>query len=144
MAPNSDWYPTRELHLAAGEPTQAASMFRHAWGERPEFHTRSYEEALQQFKDSIECNDRIELLSESGGAVIVAEVDPHVGPCMSVQYAYIKPAARSPGNFRLILKYLTKYARERAIPVVAYTGREREGRFFVQYKRLRSKDGQSS
>lgn len=100
---------------------------------------RSFIDAVKAVAHSIEGNGRIEVIATIkgeivGGAVLVIDDDMHVGPCLTVQWAYIKPEYRGAGS--KVYRQVLGVAKRLKTAVLAYSHRTADGVYQIQYRRL--------
>ena len=85
------------LNGAAGELARVAVLALPAVLEFPELRqSEDYREDVHRVVTSLSEFDRFEIVTTIdqrvvGGAVIVLDDDQHVGPCLSLQWAYVLP-----------------------------------------------------
>lgn len=107
--------------------------------EFPEMQGRPFDETFVRVARSIEENERVELIATQygetvGGLVLVLEDDQHVGPCCSVQWAYVP--AGNPRVGATLYRTALRLARRHRVPYLAYTKRVGVGRFSMVYRKL--------
>lgn len=66
-------------------------------------------------------------------AVLVLEHDPHVGPCVSVQWNYCQEGYRNLGWGRVVLHALRRVMRDSGIPTGCYTQRKGLKTYTLKY-----------
>lgn len=125
-------------------PAEAATSFLPLVGvgirEFPEMQGRPFKEAFVRVVRSIEANDRIELIATQygemiGGIVLVLDDDQHVGPCCSLQWAYVP--AGNPRVGAALYRTARQVARKIGAPYLCYTKRVGEGEYRVIYRQLK-------
>lgn len=119
--------------------TTCLSLIGPAIREFPEMQGRPFEEAFVRVARSIEANERVELIVTQygetlGGMVLVLEDDQHVGPCCSVQWAFVPVQNLGVGS--MLYREAMRIARRARIPYFAYTRRVGAGRFSMTYLKL--------
>ncbi|WYW04284.1 hypothetical protein Kompost2_00034 [Pseudomonas phage vB_PpuP-Kompost-2] len=101
-------------------------------------------EAYSRICYATESIDRCEVIVRDpdgtllGFAVLVDDDDDHVGECLGVQWRYIRPEARGAIG-RAIQREILKIARKANHQFVAYTKRLGDGRYEINYTRLKEK-----
>ncbi|QPP21148.1 hypothetical protein AIIMSPaA1_021 [Pseudomonas phage AIIMS-Pa-A1] len=131
------------VHAKAGTPSELQGLCWLAIQELEEFTLfRSKDDALNAMLDSIEGNDRTELLvfrdgQLAGGTCIVFEDDPHVGPCVTAQWQYVLPRYRNTGVVREFIRELHRQAGWGQIPLVCWSHRESDSRYTIHYRRAK-------
>ena len=73
-----------------------------------------------------------------GFAVATDDDDAHVGPCLGVQWRMVFPEAPA-GTCMRLQRGLVKLARECNYKVMAYTHRVGEGRYEINYTKLKER-----
>lgn len=119
--------------------TRCLPLIGPAIREFPEMQGRPFDEAFVRVARSIEGNERIELIATQygetiGGMVLVLEDDQHVGPCCSVQWAYVP--AGNPRVGAALYRAALRIAKRARAPYFAYTKRLGTGEYKLTYKRL--------
>lgn len=130
-------------HRAPGDAACFRPLLDQIIAEFPEFTwQRSHSEAFKEICEETESIDRVEITVTDpdgalvGFAVVVDEEDPHVGPCLGVQWRYVSPSSRGPVGVAL-QRGIIKLARMVHYSVVAYTKRLGEGRYEINYLKLK-------
>lgn len=101
-------------------------------------------EAWSRICYATESIERCELIARDssgmllGFAVLVDDDDDHVGECLGVQWRYIRPEARGEVG-RAIQREILKIARKANHKFVAYTKRLGDGRYEINYTKLKEK-----
>lgn len=139
--------PHMVYHRSAGDYTSVYSLVRAAYLELPELNTGFQLTDINRMVGSICENDRTELVVFDGdravaGCVIVAEVDQHVGPCLSLQWQYTLPAYRGQGLAARFIRELKRQAQWAGIPRIAWTHRTGVGKYSLTYKVVHGKENQ--
>ena len=111
-----------------------------AYDECVEMRTQPFMEVYQRVRRHIEAHQRLEItvtLYEEivGQLILVSESDdPHVGPCATIQWAYVLPDHRRCGAELYRMAY--RAARKLQHKVLSYTHREAAGVYTHRYRRL--------
>ncbi|QXV72578.1 acetyltransferase [Pseudomonas phage QAC] len=106
-------------------------------------YQRSLEEAMDSITQATASLDQwVELVVRDasgrlvGFAVATDDDDAHVGPCLGVQWRMVFPEAPA-GTCMRLQRGLVKLARECNYKVMAYTHRTGEGRYEINYTKLK-------
>lgn len=132
--------------LDAGSTTYMQPFAEAVTRELPEYSWTSPEASTERILRSILANERIELVCKDSDthaacAVLVAEEDDHVGPCLTVQWLYVMPAYRCTGLAKQLLVMTEDLARALGLPVIAYTRRIGDVRYENVYRRVNGQEG---
>lgn len=128
--------------LDAGSTTYMRPFAEAVTQEFPEYRwTTSREVSIERFVNAIEANERVELVYKddkhhAAGAVLVAEEDVHVGPCLTVQGLYVMPGYRTAGLAAELLSQAEHVAKQTGLQVLSYTRRIGDVRYENIYRRL--------
>lgn len=126
--------------VLAGGATNLLPAVVSAVGTLPELTwQRGFIDAVKAVAHSIEENERIEVIATLrgevlGGAVLVIDDDMHVGPCLTVQWAYIKPEYRGAGSG--VYRQVLGVAKRLKTAVLAYSHRTADGVYQIRYRRV--------
>lgn len=132
--------------LDAGQDTYMRPFAEAVTQEFPEYRWVTDRAAsIERFVNAIEANERVELVYKDAGqpvagAVLVAEEDVHVGPCLTVQGLYVMPAYRAAGLAAELLQQAEQLARSLGLSVLSYTRRIGDVRYENVYRRLNGKE----
>ena len=123
------------------EPTEMKPFAEAVTQELPEYSWTSPEASTERILKSVLANDRVELVykdcdTPAACAVLVAEEDDHVGPCLSVQWMYVMPAYRRAGLAQKLLEQTEQLALQMGLPVISYTRRIGDVRYENVYRRI--------
>lgn len=132
--------------LDAGSTTYMSPFAEAVTRELPEYSWTSPEASTERILRSVLANERIELVCKDSDthaacAVLVAEEDDHVGPCLTVQWLYVMPAYRCTGIAKQLLVMAENLARALGLPVIAYTRRIGDVRYENVYRRVNGQEG---
>jgi len=124
-----------------GEPTEMRPFAEVVTKELPEYSWTSTEASAERILKSVLANERVELVYKDNDlpaacAVLVAEDDDHVGPCLTVQWMYVMPAYRRTGLAESLIQTTEALALQMGLPAIAYTRRIGEVRYENTYRRL--------
>lgn len=105
----------------------------------PEMQTVPFKDAFRRIAGAIEENDRVEITVTLNGRlaafmVLVLEDDMHVGPCCTVQWAYVQPDHVGVGA--VMYRRAVRIAKSLRVPWLAYTRRTGDGEYRLKYRRL--------
>jgi len=134
------------LHVFdAGQATSMRPFAEAVTRELPEYGWTSPEASTERILSSVLANERLELVCKDNDApaacaVLVAEEDDHVGPCLTVQWLYVMPAYRRTGLAQQLLEMAEQLARSMDLPALAYTRRIGDVRYENVYRRLHGKE----
>lgn len=125
----------------AAEPTEMRPFAEAVTQELPEYSWTSPEASCERILKSVLANERVELVYKDNDlpaacAVLVAEDDDHVGPCLTVQWMYVMPPYRSTGLAAQLIEQAEQLARSMGLPAIAYTRRIGDVRYENTYRRL--------
>lgn len=123
--------------VEAGEWTWLEVVIDAARAECQELQCTSRAETFARITEGIVSNDRWEYRITVNGttaaiACIVPDDDPHVGPCLSMQWHYVLPEYRCLKLGSEALRVLVQLAKEHAVPY-AYTRRTGAGTYTLKY-----------
>ena len=125
----------------AAEPTEMRPFAAAVTQELPEYSWTSPEVSCERILKSVLANERVELVYKDNDlpaacAVLVAEEDDHVGPCLTVQWMYVMPAYRRSGLADGLLQTAEMLALQLGLPAIAYTRRIGDVQYENTYRRL--------
>jgi glutamine synthetase len=128
-----------------GQPCSSREIMDRIIDEMTEFTWQSTRaEASARILDSIESEERIEITVRDpegnlvGIAVCLGEDDDHVGVVLGVQWRFVLSEARGAVGVA-IQREIIKVARLAGVKIIAYTKRVSEGRFEINYQKLKEK-----
>lgn len=140
--PERNNYKFFTSYREAGEAVQSYELFSTAWDECVELQVQAKENWAQQVLSTLQVQDRWEIgvFADGkviGGIVVVSEIDPHVGRCMSVIAQYVMPEYRCTGVSVRCMRKAMELARESGYPVLAFTHRIADWKYSTIYRRVR-------
>lgn len=130
-------------YLDEGEPGAAIEIAESAAREFPEMLWQSsLPEAIKRLVEDTQAHQRAEITARDttgklvGFVALVEDDDSHVGELMGVQWFYVLPEHRGTVGRRL-MRETHKIAKATGYEVMAYTHRLGEGRYEINYRRLK-------
>lgn len=131
---------TKVVRKVALTQSDCTAMYAPAIDELPELQATPFIATYQRIARDIEANDRVEVIATHdgetvGALVLVLEEDMHVGPCLTVQWAYVLPKHRGRAGICLYREVLAIAKRMKA-PYLAYTHRSGHMKYTLTYRRM--------
>lgn len=130
-------------YLNEGEPGAIHEVAEAAVREFPEMLWQSSpQEAIERLIHDTQCHYRAEITARDpsgrlvGFVSLVDDDDSHVGELLGVQWFYVLPEHRGDVG-RKLLKAIQQTAKASGYSVMAYTHRLAEGRYEINYRRLK-------